>query len=377
MISIALPPEETFLNLTLKTSLSFIASYAGAEISFEGGHCHINIKDDQVLLNAIKDYMKDLEHGKYGYEPWIIPDRQRLKGLQNQWRIRNVSTKNLTKNLLNAYIQYIEKLARSGLLIKEISVSLSSFNKKGYVNDSIRINVPMLNRLLPEFMESMRVIGGAGFGSVPEKLKFSQLVLGPHSTCLGLMGVWTSFFFTDGQVECFVFPGKSVARYSVTHVQDARKGLEKILGRLKGKPPTSPYPMALIVSLSTTGIPSTARSYTLVVKMRGGRRVELLEFNRPLSSGNLMEFSDRLREEIRDKLLNVTSLALNRVGSPMVSVALRICEAIVLAAEGVIHPLEAAYTIARLSYAQENEEVRRRIGLAPSHVEEVLKALKV
>ncbi|MHC1637484.1 MAG: hypothetical protein ACXQTU_04870 [Candidatus Nezhaarchaeales archaeon] len=386
LLTLQLPPEDTFLHLVMKTAIAFIAAYSGADITVKGMHCEVEVFNDERLLDGLKAFYEHLKSGIYGLEPWIpaTDKRDRLGGLATKLGFNAIKAS--ASEILEKYISYAEERARRGVLIDELSEALGSFTNEGYVDDAALVKVPMLNRLAPEFMEALRVFGGAGLASVPRQLGFKRLVLGLHSTCIGIMGLWSSYAYTDGAVEHYVFPSKEAIKHKVTSLmlEQITKSFKKFMEAVKNRPLINVNALMLINALSTAGAPSIARQYVLAVALRGGRRIELIEGFTPLFTDKLQEFADslaRLSQDTVSRLIHVAQRSLTRAaGDPVADIALKICQTIVHAVIGVLRSSDAIHALARYTYAQENIEIARRLGLTiadVSNVAEVLRELEI
>jgi len=363
----------------MKTSLAFLSAYSHADMNILRNNVTIEIYDDDVLAEAIEDFFNDLKSGKYGLEPYLpLPDaRQRLKNLAS---FLNVGQQYDVNSILNKYVSYIRARASNSQLINEISMSLGKFYDTGYNDDAKICEVSMLNKLSPEFMEALRAFGGVYFGgSVPRKIAFRRLLLGPHSTCLALMGLWATYVYSDGTVEYYVFPDREAIMYKVSSdfLEKLKDKFANIIRSVKNRPITNAAALSLITALTTAGAPSLVRKYIVVTFMRGGYRVELIEHLGSLSSDPISIFADRLSDDLRKKLLSLAIKALSKAtGDPVTNAAIKIIHTIFLALNGVISPFDAINIIARRSYAQETLEVAKKIGLTSRDSYEILDALE-
>ena len=153
---------------------------------------------------------------------------------------------------------------------------------------------------------------------------------------------------------------------------------------VKNRPLINVNALMLINALSTAGAPSIARQYVLAVALRGGRRIELIEGFTPLFTDKLQEFADslaRLSQDTVSRLIHVAQRSLTRAaGDPVADIALKICQTIVHVVIGVLRSSDAIHALARYTYAQENIEIARRLGLTiadVSNVAEVLRELEI
>ncbi|RLE49484.1 MAG: hypothetical protein DRJ31_04750 [Candidatus Methanomethylicota archaeon] len=385
-LTLHLPPEDTFLHLVLKTAITFIAGHAGIDIHVEGTYCEVSAYDDRILVKGFHELHEHLKEGAYGIEPWL-PDADRRDRLGNLASVFNLNVKDIrVSNIIDRYINYVKERATKEALIKELSDALGKFYDDGYLNDTKLVNIPMLNRLSPEYMEALRVFGGAGLASVPTSLGFRRLTLGLHSTCLGLMGLWIAHTYSNGAVEYYIFPSLEAVKHKVSAklLEQITKQSSNLMMNLKGRPFTSANVLALVTALSTAGAPPMARKYQAVIFMRGGRRVELIEGFTPLSIDKLHEFADILLEicsqrdlDTVNKLIRIARMALSKAtGNITLDASLKICQNIVNATLGVVRFSDAVHVLARYSYAQENPDLAHRIGLTISDVDAISEALQ-
>ncbi len=361
-LRVELPPEGTTLNYALRTALLFLASYMGVNAEINGRIIEIDVPSEEALLDAVNSFIDDLAMRIYGLEPSLAMDRGRLGGLAKFLGVGRP----LAHEILDGYRNYLRKLHEQGKLLDELQRALSRF-EQGYPEDRAIHDVPLLNRLAPEFMEGMRALGGVGLGSVPAAYQFRQYRIGPHSACLGIAGLWTALAYTDGTTEYYVFPslGRALARAaSASLLQQVKESQRRILGRIRGRPLTSPLIVALIIALSTAGASHEARGYELLTMMSTGRRAELVEAGLPLSSSLLFEFADRVAaesEDSKERLVNFFASALSKAASSWLQeAALKTANAVFLALECVIPASSVAYVLGRYVSADTKGQTRLR-----------------
>lgn len=372
LICFNLPPIGTLFNKSLATSLILFSSYvsSGETCILHPQSIEIEVSDDKQVANAIEILVNDLKNGEYGIQPQLGVDKNRLGNLCSFFSgITGKKVDADSESILSAYVQYVKMLAEKNRLIKELQEAMSEF-KDGYPNDAKICDVPMLNRLMPEFMEGIRTFGGVGVSSVNPRFQFSRMRIGPHSTCFGIMGIWAGFIAFQDTFEYYIFPDFYVAPRLSKEISNAPKVLKKVIAEIKMRPPTHLPTLALLVALSTIGFLSELRMYEMVVIFRGIRRVDLLESDFPLTSENYMAFADNLKhlcgdENTVERLLNLLRFALEQppagetLSRKLHDAGLRVSQLITMCLMRVISINQVAYEISRLFYAQSDIDFER------------------
>lgn len=376
MIEFRLPPATTFLHRALKTSILLTLSYI--PVRAEVGEDRIVSEEfnDEQLEKAIFDFANDLNRGRYGLRPLLRPDATRIrKSLLSAWGMER-SRVNVVTVIIDGYLIYIHELARKERLVKEIKIAFSSISEKGYLNDASIISVPMLNKLAPEFMEGIRILGGVYMGgSVPSSIRFSRMRLGVHTTCLGLMGLWASLFFADQKTEYYLFPSPETIKGRIA-IESLRNNLENVIRTLKGRPFTSFWTALLLTVLLTASTPDPSRKLEIATLTKGKQRDDILQQSILLFTKPLAIFADKLDRYTRRKLINLSRRGLSLAEELRLSEAsTEISRAIVLAIEGVIEPEEVSYHIARFTYLQSDLNFERAIGLMDQDVRNIVEAI--
>jgi hypothetical protein len=383
-LSFVLPPRNTLFNLSLSTGLSLLASYANPDIQSVITADKLELlhrPSDSELYKAIDGLVKDLIQGSYGLMPPLGPDSSRLRNLRDHLsKVTDTSVELRAGDLLKAYVGYASKLAEKRALVDELERAFSEF-KDGYPHDAKICDVPMLNVLAPEFMEGIRTLGTIGFKSVSDRYSFSKMRIGLHSTCLGIVGLWTSLIAMQGNLEYFVFPHLSTLAGVKIRVGDLRDNEKRLAQVLRRCVPRNIPSLALAVALSTVGIQPYARKTVLVIVQIGGRRVDLMEQGLPLSLDTLLVFADKLyekNERAHKRLLNLVIEGLKETpeqrARKLHEVGLKAAQLIYLALTQVLRPSETLYELARSLYAHrdmEFEDYAKKIGafLTPYDVE--------
>jgi hypothetical protein len=396
-VRLELPPHGTFFNMVMTTSLSLLLAYINPEDkpSFYAQAMYFDVPSDDKVGKGIEEFVNDLKSGKYGIRPplglgdtWVYLGN--LIDFFSQRVGRNIGRK--IEDLLNAYVDYVKSLASNKMLVKELTEALGRFDN-GYPEDSKICDIQMPNRLAPEYMEAIRMLGGVGFKSVPERIRFSRLRIGPHSACLGLAGLWATLVAVEENAEYYIFPDIYVAPPLSKRISDIKESLCNTITEIKGRPPTNIPMLALLTSLTTAGMDVSIRRYTMAVIGKGGRRTDLFESGLSLSPARYLMFADKLKEINKDavrKLISLFTSSLEefqvRAGRRMEfsqrlrEIGIKTALAISMVLSNAKSPEIAGYEIARLFYAQpslEFEEFMRRRGafLGPYDVRSIIEAL--
>jgi len=396
-LSFALPPHNTFFNLSLSTSLCLLASYVSPDIQSVITATKLVLPyrpSDDELCKAISSFVRGLTEGNYGLMPPLGPDLRRLDNLRACLsKVTGVDVGPRADDLLKAYAKYACILAARGELVNELERALSEF-RDGYPNDATVCDVPMPSALAPEFMEGIRVLGTIGFKAVSSRFSFSKMRIGLHSACLGIAGLWASLIAVGDNLEYFVFPYMSTSAGLKIKTGDLRKVEEEVAQALRGCVPRNIPSLALAVALTTAGIEVPMRRTILAIVQRGGRRVDLMEQGLPLSLDDLLNFADELckskSEETCKRLLRLVIEGLRgpRAGiedeqraRKLHEVGLKAAQLIYLALTRALRPDEALYWLARSLYAQSDaafEDYAKRRGafLTPHDIECIEEAIK-
>jgi len=398
-LSFALPPRNTFFNLSLSTSLCLLASYVSPDIQSVITATKLVLPyrpSDDELYNAISSFVEELARkNDYGLVPPLGPDLRRLDNLRAHLsKVTGVNVGPGADGLLKAYVEYASKLAARGELVNELERALSEF-RDGYPNDAMVCDVPMLSALAPEFMEGIRVLGTIGFKAVSSRFSFSKMRIGLHSACLGIAGLWASLIAVRDNLEYFVFPYMSTSAGLKIKTGDLREVEKRVARALRGCVPRNIPSLALVVALTTAGIKVLVRRTILAIVQRGGKRVDLMEEGLPLSLDDLLNFADELyelckSEETHKRLLNLVIEGLRepRAGiedeqraRKLHEVGLKAAQLIYLALTRALRPDEALYWLARSLYAQSDaafEDYAKRRGafLTPHDIECIEEAIK-
>jgi len=394
LICFVLPPRGTLFNKSLVTSLILFSSYANPEEPPQLYPQSIKIKvpDDEHVAHAIELLVNDLKNGSYGIQPQLGVDKNRLNNLCSFFSEKIEKKVSVdAESILSAYVQYVKILAERKCLIKELQQAMNEF-KDGYPNDAKICNIPMLNRLMPEFMEGIRTFGGVGMSSVSSRFQFSRMRIGPHSACFGIMGIWAGFIAFQDNFEYYIFPDFYVTPSLSKEISNISEVLRRIATELKRRPPTHLPTLALLVALSTIGFPKVSRMYEMVVISGGMFRIDLLESDFPLSSENYLAFADSLKntcesEATVKRLLNLLKSALEQpaTGESLLrklrDIGLRTSQLITMCLMQAISPDQMAYEIARLFYAQSDIDFekyarKREAFLYPGDVSCILRAIE-
>jgi len=381
------PPSSTFLHRALKTATILILSHTPISPQIDIKEDRIEAEDvtDQQLQRAVHEFVKELIEGQYGLRPLLRADAQRIRGsIYRYWGKSSEERVNVQNLIASGYLNYIDRLADEGRLVKEVYRAFSEFSERGYERDAEIVAVPMLNKLAPEFMESVRILGGV-YGSVPSRSKFSTMRLGIHTTCWGIMGLWASLFYVYRRersvVEYYLFPNPDTLKGLIAHPILAENH-KKIIETLRGRALTNFWVALLLTSLRTIDTPSIIRRFEIATLSIGGQREDIAQQSAPLFSEALALFADNLHErsvKAWNSLINLARRALSARMEELgvAEAAMEICRQIVLAVDGVIAPEEVAYHIARFTYLQSNIALEKAIGLSPRDVEHIIQAIKV
>ena len=380
---LALPPPQTFFHRAIKTAALLILRYVGPPAEVWVGEDFIVSEElsDEELASAIEKLVNALRNGEFGLRPNLRADAQRIrKSLFEAWGLDKQATVNVESVVANGYLSYIKKLKEKGRLIDEVKAAFSSFSEKGYEEDAKLIRVPMLNKLAPEFMEAVRTPGGVYMrGSVPSTLKFSQMKLGPHSACWGLIGLWASLFYVNPKGEYYLFPSAETVVGTL-----AEKALEKlaenhkvVVSSLRGRPFTSFWTALLLTAILTVGAPDVARRFEFASLTKSGQRDDISQQSFLLFSKPLALFVDNLDDDTRERLRRLALRGLTERGEELgvSEAAIEISRLIILALERVIEPEEVVYQTARFSYLQTNLELEKAVGLRYRDVENIVRAI--
>ena len=256
------PPSSTFLHRVLKTATILILSHTpiSPQINIKEDRIEAEDVTDQQLQRAVHEFVKELMEGQYGLRPLLRADAQRIRGsIYRYWGKSSEERVNVQNLIDTGYLNYIDRLADEGRLVKEVYRAFSEFSERGYERDAEIVAVPMLNKLAPEFMESVRILGGV-YGSVPSRSKFSTMRLGIHTTCWGIMGLWASLFYVDKNVEYYLFPNPDTLKGSIMYPLLV-KNHKEIIGTLRGRPLTNFWVALLLSALKTVGTPAITRHF--------------------------------------------------------------------------------------------------------------------
>ncbi|RLF03911.1 MAG: hypothetical protein DRK00_07865, partial [Thermoprotei archaeon] len=200
--------------------------------------------------------------------------------------------------------------------------------------------------------------------------------------------LWACLMAVERSLEYFIFPSAYVGLQ--ISGQQVRESLRRVVERVKRRPPSHVPALALIVALSTSGLPKMVRDYELAVVSRGMRRVDLLEQALPLTPENYLAFADALKrrsERTVNRLMNLMSSALEQPppGAEMQrrlhDTGMRVAQLIAMTLAHALGPEAVRYEVARLFYAQSGtvfEEYARRRGalLDPRDVASLADALE-
>jgi hypothetical protein len=341
----------------------------------------LHLPSDSIVASSVRDLVDDLRKGVFGLRPSLKADAQRLKVLANFFSLKQINVKRIdAERVLMAYADYLDELAKQQRLISELSSALGRF-MDGYPVDARICNVPMLNKLMPEFMEGVRTIGGIGFGSVPSRLGFSRMRVGPHSTCIGLIGLWSSLIAIQRRerqrLEYYIFPDLFLQlRYGGVRARDVTDQHKIIVGGLRGCTPSNIAAQALFVSLQAAASPHRLTGYRSAVIGQGARRSDLYEQDLPLDIENLRCFADELvlleqsaKRRTHRRLQNLLRAALSeprgrdereeRLSRQLHNAGIRIAQLIFMALTHSIGTEQLAYEAARLMYAHTDVEFER------------------
>ncbi|RLG86593.1 MAG: hypothetical protein DRO18_04210 [Thermoprotei archaeon] len=383
-IKVELPPHNYFIYYLIKTSLGLIAAYTATQVSFNLREGYVELKGivPQYFAKGLKELVSDVVGNVYGLRVNLTAgDVRRLSARRSGYveGIKRGCIKRFAVDvdcILKSYAEWVN--ADPNLAIKELGRALSRFDN-GYPQDPGSFS--MLNPFLPEFVEGVRAFGAtAGIrGSVlPGTALFRNMKIGIHTVFLGLLALRASrvFFDVNTGYTIHVLPSD----YALINM-DIRKLLGRdgeyvdIIGRLKAlKNVTSDIVVLTYVSL----IQSIDQEVEVFEILAGRNRWEIIGYGsralHPLprfisklkGMGNRGEIAlGKLRELIEK------ALAGNKT-----EVAETVVRSIYQALSGVIGVGNACYSIARATYANDDEERHRILRLRHMDVYTICEALE-